>query len=88
MRFGKPDVQWDDARLRAESRKGEEKGRRPPGRRLLQVPHVLEGVVAGSSLQHPEAKQDRDGAQVRDQQVEVARAPDFGVAVIGDDEEE
>ena len=50
--------------------------------------HVGEGVVAGVGLQHAEAHQDADRADVRHQQVEIAGAPDLGDAVVGRDQEE
>ena len=57
-------------------------------RRQVLRAHVGERVVAGVGLQHAEAQQDRDRADVRDQQVEVAGALDLGDAVVGGDEEE
>ena len=50
--------------------------------------HRAEGVVAAAALQHAEAEQDRQGADVRDQQVEKAGAADLGNAVIGRHQEE
>ena len=48
-------------------------------------PHVGEGVVAGVGLQHPETQEDAEGADVGDQQVEIAGPPDFRDAVVGDE---
>ncbi len=70
MRFGKPDVQRHDAGLRAEAEQGEQEGDRAPERREVLGTHVGEGVVAGVALQHAEAEQDADRADVGDQQVE------------------
>ena len=74
--------------LRAEAEQREQERHRGPERRQVLRAHVGEGVVAGVRLQHAEAQQDADRADVRDQQVEVAGAADLGDAVIGDDEEE
>ena len=57
-------------------------------RRWLDCTHAREGVVAGARLQHAEAEQDRDRTDVRDEQVQVTRAPNFRVAVIARHEEE
>ena len=40
--------------------------------------HGRERVVAAAALQHAEAQQDRDGADMRDQQVQEAGAADLG----------
>ena len=50
--------------------------------------HRAERVVAAAALQHAEAEQDRDRADVRDQQVEESRAADLRNAVIGRHQEE
>ena len=88
VRFGKPDVQRKDSRLGAEAEERQQERAGGPERREVLRAHVGEGVVAGVGLQHAEAEQDRDGADVRDEQVEVAGAPDLGDAVVGRDQEE
>ncbi len=88
VRFGKPHVQRQDAGLGAEAEEREEKRGRSPERRQVLRAHVGKGVVARVRLQHAEAQQDGDRADVRDQQVEVARALDFGNAMVGRHEEE
>ena len=50
--------------------------------------HRAERVVAGAALQHAEAEQDGDRAEVRDQQVQEACAANLGNAVLGGDEKE
>ena len=43
----------------------------------LRRAHRVEGVVAAAALQHAEAQQDGDRADVRDQQVQEAGAADL-----------
>ena len=66
--------------------KRECKSERGPERRELRRAHGVEGIVAGA-VQHAEAQQDADGADVRDQQVEKAGAPDLGLGVVAGDQE-
>ena len=49
----------------------------------LRGAHRVERVVAAAALQHAEAQQDRDRADVRDQQVQEAGAADLRDAVVG-----
>jgi hypothetical protein len=81
-------VQRHDPGLRTESEQGEQERHRAPERRQVLGAHVGEGVVAGVGLQHAEAEQDGDRADVGDQQVQVSGLPDLGDPVVGDDEEE
>ena len=82
MGLGQPHVQRHDAGLGAEAEQREHEGDAAPSGGRLQRPHGVEAVIAGAGLQHTEAQQDRDRAEVRDQEVKVARAPDLGVAVV------
>ena len=81
-------MQRQDAGLGAEAEEREQERHRTPERRELLRAHVGEGVVAGVGLQHAEAEQDADGADVRDEQVEVAGTPDLRDAVVCGDQEE
>ena len=87
VRFRQPDVQRQEAGLGAEAEDGEQEGHARPGAGRVEGAHRGEGVIALRPGQHAEGEQDGDRADVRDQQVEVAGAADFGVAVLGDDEE-
>ena len=88
MRLGQPDVQRQQARLGAEAeQREEERGARPRAGQSHRA-HRRERVVAAAALQHAEAEQDRDGADVRDQQVQEAGAADLRNPVFGGDEEE
>ena len=89
MRLGQPDVQRQDAGLGAEAeQREEERDASATRRRSVHRAHRAERVVAAAALQHAEAEQDRDRADVRDQQVEEAGAADLRDAVVGGDEEE
>ena len=88
MRLRQPDVQRQQAGLGAEAEQREEEGDARPRAGQHHRAHRAERVVAAAALQHAEAQQDGDGADVRDQQVEKAGAADFRDAVVGGDEEE
>ena len=88
MRLGQPDVQRQHARLRAEAEQREQERGRAPDRLRLHRAHGVETVASGAALQRAETHQDRHRADVRDQQVQVARPPDLGVAMVGGHEEE
>ena len=88
MRLRQPDVQRQQACLGAESgQREQERGRGPCGLKRHRA-HRAEAVVAGVALEHAEAEQDCQRADVRDQQVKEAGAADLGDAVIGGDQEE
>ncbi len=87
VRLGQPDVQRQQAGLGAEAEQRQEEGDAGPRAGQHHRAHRAEGVVAAAALQHAEAQQDGDGADVRDQQVEEAGAPDLGDAVVGGDQE-
>ena len=86
VRLGQPHVQRQHAGLGAEAEQRQRERDRGPERRELHRAHGVEGIVAGA-VQHAEAQQDADGADVGDQQVEEAGAPDFGLGVVAGDEE-
>ena len=83
MCLGQPDVQRQQARLGAEAEEREQKGDRSPRAGKNDRAHRAKGVVAAAALKHAEAQQDGNGADMRDQQVEESRTPDFGKVVIG-----
>ena len=83
-----PDVQRQEARLRAEARESEKKRRRGPGAGQRDRAHRGERVVAAAALQHSEAEQDGDRADVGDHEVEKSGAADFRDAMLGRDQEE
>ena len=87
MRFGQPDVHRHDAGLGAEAEQREQESGRCPTRRQLRRAHRVERELPAAALQHAEREQDADRAEVRDQQIEEARLPDFGDAMLGRDEE-
>ena len=88
MRLGQPDVQRQQARPWRRSRTAPA-GTRPtptPGRELRGA-HRVERELPAAALQDAEAQQDRDRAEVRDQQVEEAGAADLRDAVLRRDQE-
>ena len=88
MRFRQPDVQRQEPGLGAEARTARGRTRRSATRPVSDDrAHRAERVVAAAALQHAEAEQDRDRADVRDQQVEEAGAADLGNPMVGRDEE-
>ena len=88
MRLGQPDVQRQQPRLGAEAdERQEERDARPRGPTSARARIAVERVVAAAALQHAEAEQDRDRADVRDQQVQEAGAADLGDPVLGRHEE-
>jgi hypothetical protein len=86
MRLGQPDVQRQETRLCAEAQERQEERNRRPDARKRQRAHRPERVVAAASLEHAEAQQDRDRADVRDDEIEKARAADLRNPVLGRDE--
>jgi hypothetical protein len=68
--------------------KASRKAKRRPERRQFLGAHVGKGVVAGIRLKNAEAQQDADGADMRDQQIEVAGTLDLDDAMIGGNEKE
>ena len=80
MRFRQPHVQRHEPRLRAEAEQREQERDRRPVRREVRRAHRIERELPAAALHHAEAQQDRDRADVRDQQVEKARAADLGNA--------
>ena len=87
MRFGQPGVQGQDSGLAPESDQGQKERDGRPARGRRHLPHGLKAVVAAAALQRAEAKQDRDRAEVRHQEVEIARAADLRVSMITGDQE-
>ena len=92
VRLGQPDVQRQQACFGAEAEQGEgERGAGPEGA-VLGVAHVGESVAGDTfvspALQHAEAEQDADRADMSDQEIEIAGAADLGDAVVGGDQEE
>ena len=87
MRLRQPHVQRHEARLGAEAREREQErhaahcGERCAARMASKVKCQLPPCMT------PKLKQDGDGADVRDQQIQKARAADLGKAVLGGDEE-
>ena len=78
MRLRQPDVQRQQARLGAEAEQREEEARSMGQRRVRVTERIAsKRVVAAAALQHAEAEQDRDRADVRDQQVKEAGAADL-----------
>ena len=77
MRLGQPDMQRQQSGLGAEAEEREQKGDRSPRTRKNDRAHRAEAVVAAAALKHAEAEQDRDGADVRDQQVQETGAADL-----------
>ena len=87
MRFRQPHVQRQHAGLGAEPEKREqERDRRPEAAGLGRAQRV-ERIVAVAAVQHAEAQQDAERADVRDQQVDEARLAVLLVVVFGGDEE-
>ncbi len=87
MGLRQPYVHGQQPGLRAEPEQRQQECRRRPRAVQRGRAHAVERVVAGTALQHTEAEQDADRADVRDQQVEEARLPDLRDAVLGGDEE-
>ena len=87
MGLGKPHVQGHESRLRPEAKQGEQESDRCPVRREVRTAHRIESELPASALHHPEAEQNGDRPDVRDQQVEKARAADLGKAVLSGHEE-
>ena len=87
VRLGQPGVQRQQARLGAEAGEREQKGRRQQAAAARHLAHRGKGVGAAAALQRAEAQQNRSGAEVGEQQVEVARTPHLGQAVVAGDEE-
>ena len=87
MRLGQPGVQRDHSRLCAEADECQHERRVRPERAQLGGAQCGEGVVAVAAVQHAEAQQDRDRADVRDQQVEEPRTADRRNAVVGGNQE-
>ena len=91
VRLGQPDMQRHQAGLGAEAaQRQQEGGRGPEGRQLLGA-HAGKTVVAASTTNSAghdaKRKQDANGAEVRDQQVEETGAADFLLTMIGGDKE-
>ena len=82
MRFRQPHMQRHQAGLGAEAQQREqERGAGPEGREPGAA-HRVERELPASALQHAEAEQDADRADVRHQEVEEASAADFRNAVL------
>ena len=88
MRFGQPDVQRQEASLGTKAEQGEQKGERWPDALCREIAHGIEGIVAGAAGHDAKRKQNANRTNVCDQQVEVAGAPDFGLAVFRGNQEE
>ena len=86
MRLRKPDVQRHEPRLRPEAEEREQESDRGPLRRKMRAAHGIEGKLPTAALHHAEAQQNCDRPDVRDQQVEKARAADLGKAVLRGDQ--
>ena len=87
MRFGKPDVQGHEPRLGAKANQREQEGNGRPVRREMCTAHRVEGELPTPTLHDPEAQENRDRPDMRDQQVEEARTADLGDAVLRGHEE-
>ena len=83
---GQPHVQRHETGLRAEAEQRQAEGDCRPGWRQSRAAHGVEGELPAPSLHHAERQQDRDRAEVRDQQIEKAGAADLGDAVLRRDE--
>jgi hypothetical protein len=77
-----------EARLGAESAERQEERRSRPGAGQGDSAHRAERVVAGAALQHAEAEQDGDRADVRNDEVQEACAAYLRDAVLRRDQEE
>ena len=87
MRLGQPDVQRNQPGLGAEAEERESEGGDGPPWRQMRLAHGVEGEPPAAPLHDSEAQQDGDRADVRDEQVKKAGAPDLGNPVLRDHEE-
>src|SRR4029453_1971724 len=88
VRFGQPDVQREEPGFCAEAAEREKERDAGPAAGKDHRAHRTEGVVAAAALQNAKAKQDRDRADVSDQQVEKTGASNLGNPVVGRNEKE
>ncbi len=87
MSLREPHVQRHQARLGAKAEKSQQEGGRGPLRREMRTAHRRKGELPAAALHDTEAQKNRDRPHVRDQQIQKARAADFGDAVLGGHEE-
>ena len=86
MRFRKPHVQGHEPGFRPETEQCEQEGGRSPLWGKVRAAHRIEGELPTAALHHAEAQQDGDRPDVRDQQIEKARATDLRKTMLRGDQ--